>query len=217
MQVIKELERIPNKILLLSVFVLLLQLYNFHSAFLGKLLIVITIVFITLNHKYLGLLLTFFSLLLNQKITETVEAMETMEKQNSSSQVNNTASVNTGTNTPVSTPTSSPATNVPVVEQKNDINDIVENPIPNTGVETNDAIATFKKIHCKNGKILDKDGKEIQINDLSKYYPALKFELENVKCNPCEDSCKFKLTSSSERITVEENLRPTSSSVIPSK
>lgn len=203
MQVIKELERIPNKILLLSVFVLLLQLYNFHSAFLGKLLIIVIIIFITINHKTLGLLLTFVSLLLNQKITETIETMENMEKQNSSSQTN-------------SPPSNTSPTFPELVEQKKDINDIVENPIPNNGVETNDAIATFKKIHCKNGKILDKDGKEIQINDLSKYYPAIKFELENGKCNPCEDSCKFKLTSSSERITTEENLRPTSSSRVPS-
>ena len=203
MQVIKELERIPNKILLLSVFVLLLQLYNFHSAFLGKLLIIVIIVFITINHKTLGLLLTFVSLLLNQKITETIETMENMEKQNSSSQTN-------------SPPSNTSPTFPELVEQKKDINDIVENPIPKNGVETNDAIATFKKIHCKNGKILDKDGKEIQINDLSKYYPAIKFELENGKCNPCEDSCKFKLTSSSERITTEENLRPTSSSRVPS-
>lgn len=203
MQVIKELERIPNKILLLSVFVLLLQLYNFHSAFLGKLLIIVIIVFITINHRNLGLLLTFVSLLLNQKITET---METMEKQNSPSQTNTT--------TPE---TKSPPIFPTTIEPKKDINDIVENPIPNTGVETNDAIATFKKIHCKNGKILDKDGKELQINDLNKYYPAIKFELENGNCNPCENSCKFKLTSSSERITVEENLRPTSSSTVSSK
>jgi hypothetical protein len=83
MQVMKELERIPNKILLLSVFVLLLQLYNFHSAFLGKLLIIIIVIFITINHKFLGLLLTLISLLLNQKITETMETMETMDKKES--------------------------------------------------------------------------------------------------------------------------------------
>jgi len=202
MQVMKELERIPNKILLLSVFVLLLQLYNFHSAFLGKLLIIIIVIFITINHKFLGLLLTLISLLLNQKITETMETMETMDKKESvpipSTKTNNDSKVEEKSDE----------------KDKIDMNKIVENPIPNNDVETNDAIATFKKIHCKNGKILDKDGKEIQINDLSKYYPAIKFELENGKCNPCEDGCKFKLTSSSERISVEENLRPSSSSTV---
>lgn len=210
MQVIKELERIPNKILFLSVFVLLLQLYNFHSAFLGKLLIVLIIVFITINNKYLGLLLTFVSLFLNQTIGETIETMESMEKSEEK-----TVKPNDNIALDKSQDSNSSLTNN--LEEKKDINDIVENPLPNNEVETNDAISTFKKIHCKNGKILDKDGKEIQINDLSKYYPAIKFELENEKCNPCEDSCKFKLTSSSERITVEEKLRPTSSTSVSSK
>ena len=206
MQVIKELERIPNKILLLSVFVLLLQLYNFHYTILGKLLIIVIVLFITISHKYLGLLLTFISLFLNHKIIEGMEPMDKPTSSDSSSK--NNAELNND-----KAETNETSTNA-LVEPKKDINDIVENPIPNNGVETNDAIATFKKIHCKNGKILDKDGKEIQINDLSKYYPAIKFELENGKCNPCEDSCKFKLTSSSERLTVEENLRPSSSASV---
>jgi hypothetical protein len=160
-----------------------------------------------MNNKNIGLVLTILSLFLNYKVTENMEPMENTNPPSSNE-------------TNVSIKDDNKVEEKPLPEstekKKPDINDIVENPIPNNQVETNDAIATFKKIHCKNGKILDKDGKEIQINDLSKYYPAIKFELENNKCNPCDDNCKFKLTSSSERLTVEENLRPSSSATVSS-
>lgn len=82
--------------------------------------------------------------------------------------------------------------------------------------ELNDTIATFKSQHCKNGKLVDKDGNEINITDLSNDFPNIQFAIENEKCNPCEDNCKFKITSEVERITVEEKLRPTDSTQISS-
>jgi hypothetical protein len=204
---LEELEKISNKILLLSILVLLLQVYNIHYYILGKLLIILIIVFIVMNNKYLGFILTIISLFLNYKVTEN---METMEKSDLNSSNENNVVINNANDVEENPLSES------IEKKKVDINAIVENPIPNNEVETNDAIATFKKIHCKNGKILDKDGKEIHINDLSKYYPAIKFELENNKCNPCDNTCKFKLTSSSELLTVQENLRPISSATVSS-
>jgi hypothetical protein len=81
--------------------------------------------------------------------------------------------------------------------------------------DTNDSIASFKALHCKNGKIM-KDGKEIDVANLSNEFPQLKFNLENEKCNPCEDNCDFKMTSSVERIAVEEKLRPQTSGNVSS-
>lgn len=83
----------------------------------------------------------------------------------------------------------------------------------NDNSEINDPIASFKKLHCKNGKAM-KDGIEINISDMTTTFPQLKFNLENEKCNPCEDNCRFKITSSKELITVEESLRPKSSSPV---
>lgn len=191
MQLLKELGKVPNNVLILSILIILLQLYSLNFTFLGKLVTLVGIIYVTMNHKPLGLLLIFVSLFLNHKISENFDGME------SSSSVE-TVTDNKNANSSLSSSTTLPQ------PKKIDPKD----------VELNDAISTFKKIHCKNGKILDKDGKEMQINDLSKYYPAIKFELENTKCNPCDDKCKFTLTSSSERLTVEEKLRPTSSSEV---
>lgn len=83
--------------------------------------------------------------------------------------------------------------------------------------ELNDTIATFKSQHCKNGKLVDKDGKEINVTDLSNAFPTIQFNIENEKCNPCDDNCNFKITSDIERLTVEEKLRPTNSTQIPSE
>ncbi len=83
--------------------------------------------------------------------------------------------------------------------------------------ELNDTIATFKSEHCENGKLFDKDRKEINIADLSNVFPNIQFNIENEKCNPCDDNCNFKITSEIERISVEEKLRPTNSTQISSK
>jgi hypothetical protein len=200
MQFLKELGKIPNNVLLLSIFIILLQLYSFNFTFLGKLVTIISIIYVTINHKSLGLLLIIVSLFLNYKINENLDIMESKSSTmpSTSSHSSKISNENINTDSPSSDSNTLPQ------PKKTDPKDL----------ELNDAISTFKKVHCKNGKILDKDGKEIQINDLNKYYPAIKFELENAKCNPCDSNCKFTLTSSSERLTVEEKLRPTSSSEI---
>jgi len=83
-----------------------------------------------------------------------------------------------------------------------------------TETEINDPIATFKSKYCKNGKLVDENNNPVNISDLSTVFPHIKFNLENQQCNPCEDNCDFKLTSETERISVEEKLRPTNSSQV---
>ena len=85
----------------------------------------------------------------------------------------------------------------------------------NDKVEINDAVASFKNKHCKDGKFVGKDGKSIDIKDLASYFPELSFNLEKgATCNPCAENCNFKLTSSEERITVEEKIRPVDSATV---
>ena len=82
-------------------------------------------------------------------------------------------------------------------------------------VETNDAVASFKNKHCKDGKLVGKDGKPIDIKDLASHFPELSFNLEKgATCNPCAEKCNFKLTSSEERISVEEKMRPVDSATV---
>lgn len=85
----------------------------------------------------------------------------------------------------------------------------------NKNIDTNDAIASFKKKHCKNGELIDKDGNTIDIKDLAANFPEVSFNLENGNtCNPCDEKCNFKLTSGNERISVEEKMRPVDSATV---
>jgi len=84
----------------------------------------------------------------------------------------------------------------------------------NQGIDMNDPIATFKKEHCKEGKVIDKTGKLVDLADLSTVFPNIEFNLKNEKCNPCEENCGFKLTSGNELLTVEQELRAIPSNVV---
>jgi hypothetical protein len=84
-----------------------------------------------------------------------------------------------------------------------------------TKVEINDAVASFKNKHCKDGKLVNKEGKPIDIKDLAAHFPEISFNLEKGNtCNPCAEKCNFKLTSSDERIAVEEKMRPVDSATV---
>jgi hypothetical protein len=93
-------------------------------------------------------------------------------------------------------------------------NDAKHSDSKNKNIDTNDAVASFKNKHCKDGKIIDKDGNPIDIKDLASNFPEVSFNLENETCNPCAEKCNFKLTSSDERISVEEKMRPIDSAVV---
>ena len=56
--------------------------------------------------------------------------------------------------------------------------------------------------YCRDGKL-----------DSSLNPPSLKYKKE--KCNPCDDSCDFEITSASEQLTIDEAMRPKESNSIP--
>lgn len=68
----------------------------------------------------------------------------------------------------------------------------------------NDTLSTtdFVKKYCKDGKV-----------DTSLNPPTIKYK--EGKCNPCDESCDFEITSAKEQITVDEALRPKESNTIP--
>lgn len=65
-----------------------------------------------------------------------------------------------------------------------------------------EAKGDFVKKYCKDGKL-----------DNSTNPPTLKYT--DGKCNPCDEECEFEVTSSKERMTVDEALRPKESNTIP--
>jgi hypothetical protein len=65
-----------------------------------------------------------------------------------------------------------------------------------------EAKGDFVKKYCKDGKL-----------DNSTNPPTLKYK--DGKCNPCDEGCEFEVTSSKERMTVDEALRPKESNTIP--
>lgn len=73
-----------------------------------------------------------------------------------------------------------------------------------TNMDTNN----FRNKYCKNNKLM-KEGNVISNEQISETFPNLYFK--NNKCNPCDDNCEFNITTSSERLTTEDNIRPTSS------
>ena len=65
-----------------------------------------------------------------------------------------------------------------------------------------EAKGDFVKKYCKDGKL-----------DSSTNPPTLTYK--DGKCNPCDEDCEFEVTSSKERMTVDEALRPKESNTIP--
>lgn len=74
-------------------------------------------------------------------------------------------------------------------------------------------LSVFRKKNCKNGDLINSDGDKINMKDIKKHFPDISFS--GKICNPCDPSCKFEITSSNERITNEENIRPKSSNELP--
>lgn len=195
---IKEMKKIHPSTYFALFVIILVNLYGIYSSALGKIISLFALIYIVLNENVKLALISFFIiLLLNNKNNK--EGFENKNEENSNKEnAKDDSSVN----------------------DKEDIDNKKESKIPTEesseskeSTEINDPVASFKKLHCKNSKLM-KNGVEINIADLNSVFPQLKFNLENEKCNPCEDNCQFKITSGTERITVEERLRPTSSTAV---
>lgn len=76
------------------------------------------------------------------------------------------------------------------------------------------AIAKFKSKNCKGKKLLNK-GKKVSLEDIGSVFPKLNFDAD--KCNPCDEKCKFKVSTNAEQLNVMESLRSESSNSWPVK
>jgi len=190
---LKAIKKVDMSTYILLFIVLITNLYGLYSTILGKMISLLSVIYLILNNNVtFGIIAFLLVLLLNNGTVENFE---------------NNGENDSKTNSKIDETTIDPSS-------ENSSNRAIKE--SETTVELNDTIATFKTQHCKNGKLVDKDGKEINVSDLSNVFPNIKFNIENEKCNPCDDNCGFKITSDVERITVEEKLRPTSSTEISS-
>ena len=74
------------------------------------------------------------------------------------------------------------------------------------------AIQQFRTKHCVDGKLM-KDDNEVTPQQLKDAFPDINFSSD--ACNPCDEDCNFEIISSSEKLTVEENLKSIDSTNIP--
>ena len=82
-----------------------------------------------------------------------------------------------------------------------------------TSTEINDAVASFKKTHCDNGKLINNKKEKIMLSDINSHFPQIVFDINN-KCNPCDKDCLFKITSGDELLSTDELLRSKNSTLI---
>ena len=69
----------------------------------------------------------------------------------------------------------------------------------------NKDVDEFRKTNCKGNKLYK--GKDlVSITEVAKMFPNVKFE--GNPCNPCDSSCNFSMSTSTEQLTVEEDLKP---------
>jgi len=80
-----------------------------------------------------------------------------------------------------------------------------------TEADSSDAVTDFRKKNCKakDGSdeeiFVDANGNEMNLDEIKKKYPNLKFDGDD--CNPCSEDCSFSISDGEEQITVEEGLR----------
>jgi hypothetical protein len=197
---IKQFTNINQSTFFALFLLIIINSYGLYKNTLGKLFSLMIVIYILNNNITIGIASFLIILLLNNN-----NSIENFENEKKDDKDDNNKDKND--KDPKDIHSSVPKTN------DNSESNILTDTTNNENSEINDPIASFKKLHCKNGKAM-KDGVEINVSDMTTTFPQLKFNLENEKCNPCEDNCRFKITSSKELITVEESLRPKSSSPI---
>ena len=86
--------------------------------------------------------------------------------------------------------------------------------IPDSDVAPSSDEMDFRSKHCKKGVLVDKNGKEVGEEEVAVLYPNL--NLDSDKCNnPCDENCGFSISTTSDQIGIETQIRPQSSNKIP--
>ncbi len=70
---------------------------------------------------------------------------------------------------------------------------------------TNKDVDEFRKTNCKGNKLYKGDDL-VSINQVAKMFPNVRFSKN--KCNPCDSNCNFAISTTTEQLSVEEDLKP---------
>ena len=162
------------------------------SNILGKLLILVIIVVAAHYHILAGILAVLIFISLNE--TNVIEGMVPSKKPK------NTIAMTNMDNKPKPT--------IAMTNRDDSESDSDNKPSKET------IIQNFKGKYCSDGKLM-KNGTEVDINQqqITDNFPDVKFLSD--MCNPCDDDCQYEIISSSERLTVEDNLKSVDSNSSP--
>jgi hypothetical protein len=73
---------------------------------------------------------------------------------------------------------------------------------------SNKDVDEFRETNCKGDKLYKGDDL-VSISQVSKMFPNVKFSKN--QCNPCDSNCSFSISTTTEQLSVEEDLKPKSS------
>ena len=79
------------------------------------------------------------------------------------------------------------------------------NSVNNVEGMTNKDVDDFRSTNCKNNELYKGDEK-VSISQVANMFPNVKFSGD--KCNPCDSNCQFSISTTTEQLTVEENIKP---------
>jgi len=71
----------------------------------------------------------------------------------------------------------------------------------------------WRRDNCSQDNMPVFNNKIVPLGDLNKVFKNISFL--NDPCNPCDENCKFKVTSSDDKLTTQESIRPISSNILP--
>jgi hypothetical protein len=77
-------------------------------------------------------------------------------------------------------------------------------------------IKDMRTKHCKTDKekviFVDAKGNELSLEEIQQKYPSINFSKD--LCNPCDESCSFRITGTLEQLSTQDALRPKNSKQI---
>ena len=71
----------------------------------------------------------------------------------------------------------------------------------------------FRGKNCKGKILVDEDGDKVYEEYIGDVFPEIKFK--STKCNPCDENCKYKVTSQNEKLSMMEAMRSENSNNWP--
>lgn len=185
---IKSIDIVLLVIILFFIYIKPHFIIDLSNSIIGKLIFIILLIIISYHSIFAGIAFAFLIIIYSEQLKEGFENNGETKKETNMEEKPNTDEKESDTENEDNTH-----------EKKSNIKN-----------DNDNSITLFREKHCSardNTKILlDDNDKEVSMDNIKKSFPTLSFI--NEQCDPCEESCEFKITESEERLNVEEQLRP---------